>query len=106
MTTTQQVLMEIQSRIAVVEETLKVIPELKKNFDNYVTHERFRPIEYIVYGLAGGVLMTILSTILLGVVQPIKTNTKNQSDNTHHEYLIPSYSELVVREVNKNDDSK
>lgn len=65
---TQTALREIENRITSVEEKVKAIPELQKNFEKYVTHERFRPVEYIVYGLAGGVMLTVLTTLLAGVV--------------------------------------
>lgn len=61
-------LKSIESRLTIVEERVKLIPELKDEFEKYVTQERFKPVEYIVYGLSGGILLTVLTSLLAGII--------------------------------------
>lgn len=100
MSTTQEILRGIDSRLSSVEVELKIIPELKAKFDKYVTHERFRPVEYIVYGLAGGVMLTVLTAILSGTIAvkaPAPTPVKEPS-TMHQAYYVPSLNEVVIRD--------
>ena len=57
----------IAERLAVVAEDLK---EIRAKLDtHYVTHHEFRPVKMIVYGMVGGVLMSVLTAVLVSVVR-------------------------------------
>lgn len=108
MSTTQEILRGIDSRLSSVEVELKAIPELKSKFDKYVTHERFRPVEYIVYGLAGGVMLTVLTAILSGTISvkaPEATQTKDPVA-MHQAFYVPTLNEVVIRETPNGKTAK
>lgn len=41
---------------------------LRSSFDAYVTQPEFFPVKLIAYGLAGGVLLTVLGALLAKVI--------------------------------------
>jgi hypothetical protein len=40
------------------------VNKIDQRFEDYITKERFRPVELIAYGLAGGVLVTVLGLFM------------------------------------------
>lgn len=94
MATSQEIMKGIENRLIVVEQQVKAIPELKDKFDKYVTQERFRPVEYIVYGLAGGILLTVLTAVLAGVVFSKTPEPKVVYESPPaHQYVVPYASD-------------
>jgi hypothetical protein len=63
---------ELEKKILLVENTLLIkvsnlatsIEIMQKDINKLVTIERFTPVAYIAYGLAGGVLTTALGAVL------------------------------------------
>lgn len=43
---------------------------LRADFEEYVTHSEFFPVKLIAYGLAGGVMLTVLGALLTKVIAP------------------------------------
>lgn len=40
------------------------VKNLERQFKNFISQDRFKPVEMITYGLAGGVLLTVLGLLL------------------------------------------
>jgi len=52
--------------LARIDERVQIILE---RMDGYVTKEEFRPVQRIVYGLVGGVLLTMLGAVIALVIK-------------------------------------
>ena len=44
------------------------VVQLRRDFEDFVTHSEFFPVKMIAYGLAGGVMLTVLGALLAKVV--------------------------------------
>ena len=69
--------------IALIKQKLDgVETSIKKIEDYYVNHDQFFPVKLLVYGLAGGVLLTVLGAVLALVVMPGLQPSAQQSVTT------------------------
>lgn len=56
---------DLASRLGRLEGKLELLVE---QLEDFVTKARFYPVELIAYGLVGGVLLTVLGSMLLRVI--------------------------------------